>query len=103
MARRGTMKPYHLTTFGYAMRINHKMLFTKLLRGRPFRRRTARVCRARSICAPAVPPPSLAAAACLFLSRASSVEESEEPPPPPRRPPPVQKCGVFIMADFPLL
>ena len=90
MARRCTMKP-DLMTFGHAMRINHKMLFTKLLRGRPFRRRTARVCRARSICAPAVPPPSLAATACFPFSLASSVEESEELPSPPRRPPSVQK------------
>ena len=91
MVRRGTMKPYHLMMFGHEMRTNHKMLFTKLLRGRPFRRRTARVCRARSICAPAEPPPPLAAAACSLFSWASSVEESEEPPPPLRRPPSVQK------------
>ena len=90
MARRCTMKP-DLMTFGHATRINHKMLFTKLLRGRPFRRRTARLCRVRSICAPAAPLPSPAAAACLLFSRASSVEESEEPPSPPLRPPSVQE------------
>ena len=91
MACRCITKPDHLTTLGHAKRINHKMLFTKLLRGRPFRRRTARLCRVRSICAPAAPLPSPAAAACLLFSRASSVEESEEPPPPPLRPPSVQE------------
>ena len=91
MACRCFMKQDHTTMLGHATRINHEMLFTKLLRGRPSRRRTARLCRARSICAPAEPPPPLAAAACSLFSWASSVEESEEPPPPLRRPPSVQK------------
>ena len=76
-------KQDHKTTLGHETRINHEMLLTKLLRGRPFRRRRPRLGRVRSICARAVTLPSPAAAACLLFFRASSVEESEESPPPP--------------------
>ena len=83
MVRRAITNPFLLKLF------HLKMLIATPLRGRPFRRRTARVCRARSICVPAAPPLPLAAAARSSLLWASSVEESEEPPPPLRRPPAV--------------
>ena len=112
------MKQAHKKKPGHEKRINHEMLPTKLLRGRPFRRRRPRLGRVRSICARVVPLPSPAAAACFLCFRASSVEESEEPPPPPPvamsvsvvgmllrfpRPPSVQERGVFSTAGFSLI
>ena len=111
-------KQVHKTMLGHETRINHEMLLTKLLRGRPHRRRRLRQGRERSTCARVVPPPCPAAAACLLFFGASSVEESEESLPPPLvaipvsavvtvlcspLPPSVQERGVFSTAGFSLI
>ena len=112
------MKLTHAKTPGHETRINYEMLLTKLLRGRPRRRRRLQWSRERSICARDVLPPCPAAAAFSLFFVASSVEESEESPPPPPAaitllvaitvpcsllPPSVQERGVFSTAGFSLI
>ena len=110
-------KLIHAKRPSHVKRINYEMLLTKLLRGRPRRRRRLQWSRERSICARDVLPPCPAAAAFSLFFVASSVEESEEPLPPPlaaipfaivatapRSPlsSPVQERGVSFMAGFSL-
>ena len=106
------MKQAHTKKPGHETRINHEMLLTKLLRGRPRRCRRLQRSRERSICARVVPPPCPAAAACSLFFVASSVEESEESPSPPPAAstalcfllsPSVLERGVFFMAGFSLI
>ena len=70
------MKQAHAKTPGHETRINYEMLLTKLLRGRPRRRRRLQRCRERSTCARVAPPPCRVAAAVLLCFAASWIEES---------------------------
>ena len=76
-----SMKPINPKQSLFVMPVIHAMLFTKLLRGRPRRRRRLQRSRVRSICACVEPPPSRAAAAALPCFAASWIEESEESSP----------------------